>query len=157
MNTIARLRPENQHLVAPTLSNAAVGAVRSLPRASAADVAAAGGRKTEEMLVTSYRHVDTETIKNGVLPHSAEVIAPQTPPPALPGDPAIPRAFTLKLAQGLPSEATDDMRFAAQPAGDYMIVCGMPGHGPAGMWIRLRVSGTAKTPELQPTAAPGSR
>src|SRR5436190_17505070 len=47
---------------------------------------------------------------DGVLPHSAEVIAPQTPPPALPGGPAIPRAFTLKLAQGLPSEATDDMR-----------------------------------------------
>src|SRR5438046_9732445 len=57
---------------------------------------------------------------DGVLPHSAEVIAPQTPPPALPGDPAIPRAFTLKLAQGLPSEATDDMRFAAQPAGAYL-------------------------------------
>src|SRR2546421_9184167 len=32
---------------------------------------------------------------DGVLPHSAEVIAPQAPPPALPGDPAIPRAFTL--------------------------------------------------------------
>lgn len=54
---------------------------------------------------------------DGVLTHSAKVIAPQTPPPALPGDPAIPRAFTLKLAQGLPSEATGDMRFAAQPAG----------------------------------------
>src|SRR5258706_7146142 len=46
---------------------------------------------------------------DAVLPHSAEVIPPQTPPPALPGDPAIPRAFTLKLAQGLPSEATNDM------------------------------------------------
>ena len=85
---------------------------------------------------------------DGVLPHSAEVIAPQTPPPALPGDPAIPRAFTLKLAQGLPSEATDDMRFAAQPAGEYVITCGVPGHGAAGMWIRLRVSATATTPAL---------
>ncbi len=94
---------------------------------------------------------------DAVLPHSAEVIPPQTPPPALPGDPAIPRAFTLKLAQGLPSEATDDMRFAAQPAGDYLIACGVPGHGAAGMWIRLRVSGTAKTPELLPTPAVGSR
>src|SRR5438876_7580124 len=56
---------------------------------------------------------------DGVLPHSAEVIAPQTPPPALPGDPAIPRAFTLKLGEGLPSEATDNMRFAAQPVGEY--------------------------------------
>src|SRR5216117_2156130 len=93
---------------------------------------------------------------DGVLPHSAQVIAPQTPPPALLGDPAISRAFTLKLAQGLPSEATDDMRFAAQPAGDYLIACGVPGHA-AGMWIRLRVSGTAKTPELLSTLAVGSR
>lgn len=94
---------------------------------------------------------------DGVLPHSAEVIAPQTPPPALPGDPAIPRAFTLKLAEGLPSEATDDMRFAAQPAGEYLITCGVPGHGAAGMWIRFRVSATAKTPELLPAPAVGSR
>jgi hypothetical protein len=91
---------------------------------------------------------------DGVLSHSAEVIAPQTAPPALPGGPAIPRAFTLNLAHGLPSEATDDMRFTAQPAGEYLIACGVPGHGAAGMWIRLRVSGTAKTPELLLTPMP---
>src|SRR5436309_14479875 len=68
---------------------------------------------------------------DGVLPHSAEVIAPQTPPPALPGDPAIPRASTLKLGQGLPSGARDDMRFAAQPAADDVVVCGVRGAGAA--------------------------
>ena len=94
---------------------------------------------------------------DGMLPHSAEVIAPRTPPSALPGDPAIPRAFTLKLAEGLPSEATDVVRFAAQPAGEYLITCGVPGHGAAGMWIRLRVSATATTPELLPAPAVGSR
>src|SRR5947207_6697737 len=46
---------------------------------------------------------------DGVLPHSAEVNAPQTPPPSLPGDPATPRAFTLKRASMMPSDATDDM------------------------------------------------
>jgi uncharacterized cupredoxin-like copper-binding protein len=40
------------------------------------------------------------------------------------------------------------MRFAAQPAGEYLIACGVPGHGAAGMWLRLRVSATATIPQL---------
>ena len=93
---------------------------------------------------------------DGMLPHSAQVIAPQTPLPTQPVGPAIPRAFTFKLVEGLPSEATDIMRFAAQPAGEYLIFCGVPGHGAAGMWIRLRVSATATTPALLLTPAPGA-
>ena len=85
---------------------------------------------------------------DGMLPHSAEVISPQTPLPVQPVSPAISRAFTLNLAAGLPPEGTDVMRFAAQPAGEYLIFCGVPGHGAAGMWIRLRVSATAETPAL---------
>jgi len=88
---------------------------------------------------------------DGMLPHSAEVISPQTPLPVQPVSPAIPRAFTLKLAAGLPPQGTDVMRFAAQPAGDYLIFCGVPGHGAAGMWIRLSVSAIAQTPSLLPT------
>lgn len=90
---------------------------------------------------------------DGMLSHSAEVIAPQTPLPTQPIDPAIPRAVTVKLASGLPPEGTDRMRFIAQPAGEYLIFCGVPGHGIAGMWIRLRVSSTARTPELLTEAA----
>ncbi len=85
---------------------------------------------------------------DGMLPHSAEIIAPRTPLPVEPVDPAIPRAFTLRLAEGLPSEATDTLRFTAQGAGDYLIFCAVPGHGASGMWIRLRVSATAKTPTI---------
>ena len=85
---------------------------------------------------------------DGMLPHSAEVISPQTPLPVQPVTPAIPRAFTLKLAEGLPPQGTDVMRFAAQPPGEYLIFCGVPGHGAAGMWIRLRVSTTTQTPAL---------
>jgi len=85
---------------------------------------------------------------DGMLPHSAEVISPQTPLPVQPVSPAIPRAFTLNLAAGLPPQGTDVMRFAAQPPGAYLIFCGVPGHGAAGMWIRLRVSATAHTPAL---------
>src|SRR5207253_3424934 len=92
---------------------------------------------------------------DGMLPHSAEVIAPQTPLPIQPVAPAIPRAFTLRLAEGLISEATDTMGFTAQPAGDYLIFCGVPGHGAAGMWIRFQVSASAKVPALLLTPAPG--
>ena len=90
------------------------------------------------------------TFKNhdGMLPHSAEVISPQAPLPGQTVSPAIPRAFTLSLATGLPPEGTDVMRFTAQPAGEYLIFCGVPGHGASGMWIRLRVSATAQTPTL---------
>jgi len=94
---------------------------------------------------------------DGMLPHSAEVIAPQTPLPAQPVGPAIPRAFTLQLATGLPPEGTDVMRFAAQPAGEYLIFCGVPGHGASGMWIRFRVSATAQTPTMLVTPSAEAR
>jgi hypothetical protein len=94
---------------------------------------------------------------DGMLPHSAEVISPQTPLPTQPVSPAIPRAFTLNLAAGLPPQGTDVMRFAAQPVGEYLIFCGVPGHGAAGMWIRLQVSATAHAPALLPTPSTDSR
>src|SRR5438874_12735423 len=92
---------------------------------------------------------------DGMLPHSAELITPLTPLPVQPVAPAIPRAFTLRLDEGLVSEATDTMRFTAQPAAEYLIFCGVPGHGAAGMWIRFQVSAIAKTPALLLTAAQG--
>ena len=92
---------------------------------------------------------------DGMLPHSAEIITPRTPLPVQPVAPAIPRAFTLRLDEGLVSEATDTMRFTAQPAAEYLIFCGVPGHGAAGMWIRFQVSATARTPALLLTAAQG--
>lgn len=94
---------------------------------------------------------------DGMLSHSAEVITPQTPLPAQPVAPAIARAFTVKLESGLPPEATDVIRFIAQPEGEYLIFCGVPGHGLSGMWIRLRVSKTAATPALLLTPAAGPK
>src|SRR5439155_4133504 len=47
---------------------------------------------------------------DGMLPHSAEVIRDTQPPPIQPQNPAFDRAFTLKLAEGLPPEGTDDLR-----------------------------------------------
>jgi uncharacterized cupredoxin-like copper-binding protein len=83
------------------------------------------------------------------LPHSAEVVDTTKPMPAArPDQPAFPRAMTVRLMQGLAAGAADSVRFVANKAGSYMIFCGVPGHGLAGMWIRLKVSATEKRPTL---------
>jgi azurin len=83
------------------------------------------------------------------LPHSAEVVDTTKPMPAGPVEPpAFPRAMTVRLMQGLGSGEADSVRFVANKAGSYMIFCAVPGHGLAGMWIRLKVSPTDKRPTL---------
>jgi len=90
---------------------------------------------------------------DGMLPHSAEIIPDSHPLPTGPVAPAFPRAFTLRLEQGLVSEQTDDLRFIADKGGSYLIFCGVPGHGAAGMWVRLEVSGSVHRPSLAATPA----
>jgi plastocyanin len=84
-------------------------------------------------------------------PHSAEVISGEGPIPNAGGDPGIPRAYTNQLSQGLPQEATDEMRFTVPDSGKYRIFCGVPGHGLSGMWIWMVVDPAAKTPSFGPT------
>jgi sulfocyanin len=89
---------------------------------------------------------------DGMLPHSAQVILNMTPVPGAAMDQAaIARAYTDKVGEGLPPQSKDRMRFTATPAGEYLFFCGVPGHGLAGMWIRLSVSDTAKAPALLAT------
>src|SRR5437667_12669770 len=85
---------------------------------------------------------------DGMLPHSAEVVLDTHPLPTGPVAPAFARAMTVRLEQGLISEQTDDIRFIADRGGSYLIFCGVPGHGAAGMWIRLEVSGSIRRPFL---------
>jgi hypothetical protein len=93
---------------------------------------------------------------DGMLPHSAEVIDDVHPLPTQPVTPAFAQAETVRLAEGLPSEGADDIRFVAIKGGSYLIFCGVPGHGAAGMWIRLAVTGSLRQPSLAATPA-GSR
>jgi hypothetical protein len=88
---------------------------------------------------------------DGMLPHSAEVIDTVHPLPFQPVTPAFPKAFTLRLAEGIPSEGRDDLRFIADKGGSYLIFCGVRGHGAAGMWIRLVVSSSVPQPSLAAT------
>jgi sulfocyanin len=79
-------------------------------------------------------------------PHSAEIIADAEPMPSMGGDPAIPRAYTRNATQGIPQGGTDVIRFTAPESGAFRIFCGVPGHGLSGMWIRMKVDPSAKTP-----------
>src|SRR6266540_1601654 len=72
------------------------------------------------------------------LPHSVEVVDSVKPMPAGPVDPAFARAMTGRLMLGI----------VASKPGTYLIFCAVPGHGLAGMWLRLKVSATEKQPKL---------
>jgi sulfocyanin SoxE-like protein len=84
-------------------------------------------------------------------PHSAEVATGTGPVPNAGGDPAIPRAYTNKVVEGLPQGATDVIKFTAPDTGSYRIICGVPGHALSGMWIWLKIDPAAKTPTFGAT------
>jgi hypothetical protein len=84
-------------------------------------------------------------------PHSAEIISGEGPLPNAAVDPAIPRAYTNKVLEGLAQEGSDVMKFAVPESGSYRIFCGVPGHGLSGMWIWMKVDPAAKAPSFGPT------
>jgi len=88
---------------------------------------------------------------DGLLPHSAEVIADQTPVPDGPVAPVFARAFTVRLAEGLPPQGDDTLKFVPDKIGSYIIFCAVPGHGKQGMWIRLQVADKAAKPTVAAT------
>ena len=85
-------------------------------------------------------------VNHDATPHSAMIIADSDPMPNMGGNPAIPRAYTRKAIAGIPQGGTDVMRFTAPASGSFRIFCAVPGHGLSGMWIRMKVDPSAKTP-----------
>jgi sulfocyanin len=82
------------------------------------------------------------------VPHSAEVASGTGPVPNMGGEAAIPRAYTINLLEGLPQGGKDVMRFTAAPNATFRIICGVPGHAPAGMFIDMKVDPAAKEPAM---------
>ena len=101
---------------------------------------------TATLVVPPKSTVVMNFVNSDATPHSAEVIADTDPMPNMGGDPAIPRAYTKDLTQGIPQGGTDVMKFTAPASGSFRIFCGVPGHGLSGMWIRMKVDPSAKTP-----------
>src|SRR5438477_3568366 len=82
------------------------------------------------------------------LPHSIEVIPDTGAVPLGPVPPAFEHAATGRLGQGFSEGQGANVKFVVGKAGAYLIFCAVPGHGAAGMWIRLTVSATAENPSL---------
>ena len=98
------------------------------------------------------------TNHDGMLPHSAEVILDDGATPLRPTDPAIQRAYTRDLETGVQAGGGKDvMRFTAQLAGNYRFFCAVPGHGVAGMWIRLKVDASVTVPSMVLSPKPAAR
>jgi hypothetical protein len=102
------------------------------------------------LVVPSKANIVMNFINKDGTPHSAIVISGEGPIPNSASDPAIPRAYTSKVTEGMPQEAGDVMRFPVPESGTYRIFCGVPGHGLSGMWIWLKVDPAAKTPSFGP-------
>jgi len=103
------------------------------------------------LVVPSKANMVINFVNKDGTPHSAIVISGDGPIPNAASDPAIPRAYTNKVLEGLPQEAGDVMRFPVPESGTYRIFCGVPGHGLSGMWIWLKVDPAAKAPSFGPT------
>jgi len=78
------------------------------------------------------------------LPHSVEIIPDGAAIPTGPVPPAFEHAASGQLEQGLSGGQGSDIRFVAGKDGSFLIFCAVPGHGAAGMWIRLAVSDADK-------------
>jgi hypothetical protein len=103
------------------------------------------------LVVPSKATVVLNFVNKDGTPHSAIVIPGEGAIPSAPSDPAIPRAYTNKVIEGLTQEGKDVMRFPVPERGSYRIVCGVPGHALSGMWIWLKVDPAAKQPSFGPT------
>jgi plastocyanin len=90
-------------------------------------------------------------LQNDGTPHSAEVASGTGPLPNSGGDPAIPRAYTNKVVEGMAQGETDVIRFTAPDTGSYRVICGVPGHALSGMWIWFKIDPAAKAPSFGAT------
>lgn len=108
-----------------------------------------GARGSQTITVPEGWHVVMDFVNKDAIPHSAIVLPDDLHFPAQPQNPAIPRAYTNDVTAGLPTDGTDTMDFKASKAGTYLIVCGVPGHAPSGMYIKFVISPSAKVPAYQ--------
>jgi sulfocyanin len=84
------------------------------------------------------------------VPHSLYLTDQAPPyPNVMPDQPAIPRAYSINLMQGIGPGKSDTLRFLVPKAGRYYMACGVPGHAASGMWDRFEVSSEIQRPEVQ--------
>jgi sulfocyanin len=101
-----------------------------------------GSAGSQTIAVPTGWKVNIDVVNKDAIPHSAIIIADTRPIPNAPDKPAIERAYTAHLTDGLPPQNGEDtMNFTAPSSpGSYLLACGVPGHAPSGMWIKFVVA-----------------
>lgn len=83
------------------------------------------------------------------LPHSVTIVdVAGLVPEQVPG-PVFPGAQTVRVEEGLLEGDADEITFAADRVGRYLIACGVLGHAQRGQWITLDVSTTVARPSYR--------
>jgi sulfocyanin len=101
------------------------------------------GQMTVTVPRNSIVHV---TFKNNAsLPHSAQIVAFSSTPPASAVSDAFKGANTPNPTSGSAKGVTQKFTFMATKTGKYLLICAVPGHAAAGMWDNFVVSSSAKT------------
>ncbi len=106
-----------------------------------------GARGNQTIVIPAGWSVKAHVVNKDAIPHSAIIVTDKQPFPAIPSDAAIPRAYSSHVTDGLaPMDGTDDLSFKASKVGDFVVLCGVPGHGQSGMYIKFTVSADAAVP-----------
>ncbi len=85
----------------------------------------------------------------GALPHSLQIIPPTNPLPATAlSAPAFPGAQVPNPQAGITKGQSVNVQFTATKAGQYLMICGFPGHAILGMYATFVV---APSPATKPT------
>ena len=82
------------------------------------------------------------------LAHSLEIVDAQSKPPVQALEPAFSKAETPDVKTGIKPSQKAAFTFKADKAGEYWMMCGVPGHALGGMWDKLVVSRSATTPSV---------
>ena len=84
--------------------------------------------------------------RDAALPHSVIIVPAVTPVPVVAGEAAFPGAVSATPVDGVTEGEESHFAFTAAREGEYLILCAVPGHGTAGMWIGLSISASATRP-----------
>jgi len=87
--------------------------------------------------------------EDNALPHSVMVVPITDSIPNRVVAPAFDGAATEGAIDGTVVGDTASFAFTSDKAGNYWLFCAVPGHGRAGMYLRLTVSRTARLPQYQ--------
>ncbi|MGE5232005.1 MAG: sulfocyanin-like copper-binding protein [Deltaproteobacteria bacterium] len=159
------------YMPAPALWSQAPGLAQGPPAWLAADTAARTVTVTLDVtapagapsaLIAGHRAGEVEIVvplnwtvtwhwqsSDSAASHSLVVMAEREKLPLQGGQPALDNAMTRMVTAGLKAGQTDVTTFAADQAGWYWLLCGVPGHALKGEWLGLRVDPDAKGPDVR--------